>query len=251
MKEARQLFLLFLASVFTLQFFFLTKICLMLVVPPQSSAFQRSETWRIIEKYKSLKWQHSWVDYSEISTNLKRAVIAAEDGDFIYHDGIEWDAIEQAWSKNSKAQELAELRAKRNPITMNKSQQKPVKPPKVIGGSTISQQLAKNIFLSGERTLFRKGQEFALTLLIELFLSKQKSLEFYLNNVEWGEGIFGAEAAAQHYFKKSAKQLNVYESARLAVMLPRPKFYEKNSSSAYLASRASTIVARLSDAEAP
>ena len=251
MKAARQLFLLFIAAVFTLQIFFLFKICWMPVVTPQSSAFQRSETWRIIEKYKSLKWQQSWVNYSEISSNLKRAVIAAEDGDFVYHDGIEWDAIEQAWLKNSKAQELAEQRAKRNPAVTNKSQQRPVKPPKVVGGSTISQQLAKNLFLSGERTLFRKGQEFVLTVLIELILSKQKILEIYLNNVEWGEGIFGAEAAAQHYFKKTAKQLNVYESARLAVMLPRPKFYEKNSSSPYLISRTSTIVARLGDAETP
>ena len=251
MKAARQLILICLVAAFTLQLFFVFKVCMMAVTPPQSSSFQRSETWRIIEKYRSLKWQHAWIDYSEISSHLKRAVIASEDGDFIYHNGIEWDAIEQAWLKNSKAQELAEQRAKRNPAAMSKSQQRPIKPPKVIGGSTISQQLAKNIFLSGERTLFRKGQELILTVLIELILPKQKILEIYLNNVEWGEGIFGAEAAAQHYFKKPAKQLNVYESARLAVMLPRPKFYEKNSSSAYLASRASTIVARLSDAEAP
>ncbi|HMS26537.1 MAG TPA: transglycosylase domain-containing protein [Burkholderiaceae bacterium] len=251
MKAVRQLLLLLLVAGFTLQIFFLLKIFGMAVIPPQSSSFQRSETWRIIEKYRSLKWQHSWTSYSDISSNLKRAVIAAEDGDFIYHDGIEWDALEQAWLKNSKAQEIAEQRAKRNTNAANKAQQKPIKPPKIIGGSTISQQLAKNMFLSGERTLFRKGQEFALTVFIELLLSKQKILEIYLNNVEWGEGIFGAEAAAQHYFKKSAKHLNVYESARLAVMLPRPKYYEKNSSSSYLTSRTATIVARLGDAEAP
>ncbi len=251
MKTARQLLLLCLASAFTLQIFFLLKICWMSVVPPQSSSFQRSEIWRIIEKHNAFKWKQSWVNYPDISANLKHAVIAAEDGDFMHHDGIEWDALEKAWLKNSKAKELAEQRAKRNTGTLNKSQQNSVKPPKIIGGSTISQQLVKNIFLSGERTLFRKGQEFVLTILIELTLSKQRILEIYLNNVEWGEGIFGAEAAAQHYFKKSAKHLSIYESARLAVMLPRPKFYETHPSSPYLTSRTATIVARLGDAEAP
>jgi monofunctional biosynthetic peptidoglycan transglycosylase len=105
--------------------------------------------------------------------------------------------------------------------------------------------------LSGERTLLRKGQEFVLTMLLEHLLSKQRILEIYLNSVEWGEGVFGAEAAAQHYFRKSASKLSAYEAARLAVMLPRPKFFEKTPNSGYLSNRASTIVARMPDAQLP
>jgi monofunctional glycosyltransferase len=120
-----------------------------------------------------------------------------------------------------------------------------------VGGSTITQQLAKNLFLSGERTLLRKGQEFVLTLLLEQLLTKQRILELYLNHVEWGEGVFGAEAAAQHYFRKPASKLTAYEAARLAVMLPRPKYFEKVPNSGYLASRAGTIVARMPDAQLP
>ena len=120
-----------------------------------------------------------------------------------------------------------------------------------MGGSTITQQLAKNLFLSGERTLLRKGQELVLTLLLESLLSKQRILEIYLNSVEWGDGVFGAEAAARHYFHKSAAQLNAYEAARLAVMLPRPKYFEKLPNSAYLAERSNVIARRLGDAELP
>jgi monofunctional biosynthetic peptidoglycan transglycosylase len=121
----------------------------------------------------------------------------------------------------------------------------------VVGGSTITQQLAKNLFLSGERTLLRKGQEFVLTMLLEALLSKQRILEIYLNSVEWGEGVFGAEAAAQHYFRKPAAQLSAYEAARLAVMLPRPKYFEKLPNSAYVSGRAGVIVNRMPSAELP
>ena len=151
---------------------------------------------------------------------------------------MDWEALEKAWAKNAKAEQRAE-------------QRKTTKPPKIVGGSTITQQLAKNLFLSGERTLMRKGQEFVLTLLLEHLLSKQRILEIYLNSVEWGEGVFGAEAAAQHYFRKPASKLSAYEAARLAVMLPRPKYFEKVPNSGYLANRAGTIVARMSDAQLP
>jgi monofunctional glycosyltransferase len=120
-----------------------------------------------------------------------------------------------------------------------------------VGGSTITQQLAKNLFLSGERTYLRKGQEIVLTFMLEALLSKERILEIYLNSVEWGEGIFGAEAAAQYYFKKPAARLSAYEAARLAVMLPRPKFFEMTPGSGYLASRTQTILARMGDAELP
>ncbi|NCP39845.1 MAG: monofunctional biosynthetic peptidoglycan transglycosylase [Rhodoferax sp.] len=227
-----------------LQLFFVARIATMLVIDPQSTAFERSEAWRVATEKGTLKWRQQWSPYDKISNNLKRAVIASEDDGFVNHDGIDWDALEKAWQKNAKAQERAARAPARNPA-------KPVKAPKVVGGSTISQQLAKNLFLSGERTFLRKGQEFVLTLLLEGILGKQRILEIYLNSVEWGEGVFGAEAAAQHYFRKTAAQLTGYEAARLAVMLPRPKYFEKLPNSSYVAGRAAVIVNRLGSAELP
>lgn len=249
-KTVLQLIALVALSSVSLQLFFLLKIALMHVVSPQSTSFQRSEAWRIVMKQGELPWRQSWVHYDSIATSIKQAVIASEDGDFINHDGVEWDAIESAWTKNSKALERAEIRIKKTQ-KLRPNANKVVKPVKIIGGSTISQQLAKNLFLSGERDFIRKGQEFVITQFLEYTLSKREILEIYLNNVEWGEGVFGIEAAAQHYFRKSAKQLSAYESARLAVMLPRPKYFENLSGSPYLSSRASSIVARMSDAEVP
>jgi monofunctional glycosyltransferase len=224
-----------------LEVFFILRIATMAVVDPQSTAFERSEAWRLTTGAAGLVWHQTWVPYEQVSDHLKRAVIASEDSDFAYHDGVEWDAIEKAWKKNSKAQEQASKRGRNGKI----------KTPKIIGGSTITQQLAKNLFLSGERTLLRKGQEFIITMTLEMLLSKQRILEIYLNSVEWGEGVFGAEAAAQHYFRKSAEKLNTYEAAQLAVMLPRPKYFEKNPNSVYLSKRAVTIEVRMVDAPLP
>nr|WP_315473912.1 monofunctional biosynthetic peptidoglycan transglycosylase [uncultured Rhodoferax sp.] len=225
-------------ALLALQLYFVARIATMAVVAPQSTAFERSEAWRVVTEKGELRWRQEWVDYAQISDHLKRAVIASEDDGFSQHDGVDWEALEKAWAKNAKAEQRAE-------------QRKTTKPPKIVGGSTITQQLAKNLFLSGERTLMRKGQEFVLTLLLEQLLSKQRILEMYLNSVEWGEGVFGAEAAAQHYFRKPASKLSAYEAARLAVMLPRPKYFEKVPNSGYLANRAGTIVARMSDAQLP
>jgi monofunctional biosynthetic peptidoglycan transglycosylase len=221
-----------------LQIYFVGRIALMAVVDPQSTAFERSEAWRIARDKGSLPWAQTWVPYAQLSDNLKRAVIASEDDGFASHDGVDWDALEKAWAKNSKAEQRAEAKGT-------------TKPPKVVGGSTITQQLAKNLLLSGERTLFRKAQEFVLTMALEVLLSKQRILEIYLNSVEWGEGVFGAEAAAQHYFRKPAAKLTAYETARLAVMLPRPKYFEKMATSAYLSGRASVITGRMADARLP
>jgi monofunctional biosynthetic peptidoglycan transglycosylase len=229
---------LFVVALVTLQLYFVARIALMVVVAPQSTAFERSEAWRISTEKDALRWSQRWVDYAQISDQLKRAVIASEDDGFSNHDGVDWDALEKAWAKNAQAEQRAQQRST-------------TKPPKVVGGSTITQQLAKNLFLSGERTLVRKGQEFVLTLLLEHLLSKQRILEIYLNSVEWGEGVFGAEAAAQHYFRKPASKLTAYEAARLAVMLPRPKYFEKLPNSAYLSGRASVIVGRMPDAQLP
>ncbi|HEX2544794.1 MAG TPA: monofunctional biosynthetic peptidoglycan transglycosylase [Ramlibacter sp.] len=227
-----------------LQLFFVGRIAAMAVFDPESTTFQRSEAWRIATERDKLRWRQQWVPYAQMSDHIKRAVIASEDGSFANHDGVDWDALEKAWARNAKAEELAAKRSLLAPA-------RPVKAPKIVGGSTITQQLAKNLLLSGERNLLRKGQEFVLTMALEHTLSKQRILEIYLNNVEWGEGVFGAEAAAQHYFRKPASKLMAYESARLAVMLPQPKRFEKTPGSGYLASRASTIVARMRDAELP
>ncbi len=247
------------ATLVLLQLFFVARIAVMLVVDPQSTSFQRSEAWRIGTQKDALRWRQQWLPYSKISNNLKRAVIASEDDGFVNHDGIDWNALEKAWEKNAKAEEQAARaqarNAARNPPKVTAkpaaAPARPVKAPKVVGGSTITQQLAKNLFLSGERTFLRKGQEFVLTLLLEALLSKQRIFEIYLNNVEWGEGVFGAEAAAQHYFRKSASQLSAYEAARLAVMLPRPKYFEKLPNSSYVAGRAAVIAQRLEGAELP
>jgi monofunctional biosynthetic peptidoglycan transglycosylase len=234
-------------ALFFLQLYFVLRIAAMTVIAPQSTAFQRSEAWRLATEKGDLRWRQQWVDYGQISDNLKRAVIASEDDGFANHDGVDWDALEKAWEKNAKA----EQRAARKVESRATPSKVPPKAPKVVGGSTITQQLAKNLFLSGERTLVRKGQELVLTLLLEHLLSKDRILEIYLNSVEWGEGVFGAEAAAQHYFSKPASKLSSYEAARLAVMLPGPRIFEKRPNSAYLASRARTIVARMGGAELP
>jgi monofunctional biosynthetic peptidoglycan transglycosylase len=245
----RWLGLVLLAAVL-LQVVFLLRIALMATVDPQSTSFQRSEAYRVATERGRLRWRQEWVPYGRISDNLKRAVIASEDGSFVNHEGVEWDAIEKAWERNSKAEELAAKLAARRAQASTKTA-RPVRAPKIVGGSTITQQLAKNLLLSGERTLLRKGEEMVLTFALEQMLSKRRILEIYLNSVEWGEGVVGAEAAAQHYFRKSADRLTAYEAARLAVMLPQPKRFEKTPNSGYLSSRASTIVARMRDAELP
>jgi monofunctional biosynthetic peptidoglycan transglycosylase len=236
------LFLLLLACV-GLQLFFVLRVLSMPWVMPESTAFQRSQAWQIVMRDGQLPWRQEWVSLSAVSTQMQRAVLASEDAAFTQHQGIWWQSLESAWEKNAKAKAQAEKRAQRQP-------EKPVTV-KIVGGSTITQQLAKNLFLSGERSLLRKAQEALITLTLETFLSKSRILEIYLNQVEWGEGVFGIEAAAQHYFRKSAAQLNAWESARLAVMLPRPRYFEKLPQSPYLAQRAETIVARMNSVVLP
>ena len=227
-----------------LELFFVLRIATMAVLNPESTTFQRSEAWAQITGDGTLRWRQQWVPYAQISSHLKRAVIASEDDGFVNHEGVDWNAIEKAWERNAKAEAQITKAQARTP-------DKPVRAPKIRGGSTITQQLAKNLLLSGERTLVRKGQEFVLTLALEQFLSKERILEIYLNNVEWGNGIFGAEAAARHYFRKSAAQLAPHEAARLAVMLPAPKRFEKMPNSAYLSGRTRTILGRMGNAELP
>ncbi|MBC7609480.1 MAG: transglycosylase domain-containing protein [Polaromonas sp.] len=261
MKAVLRLIALVLLAGLSLQLYFVARIALMAAIDPESTAFERSEVYRVVTTTGSLKWRQQWVPYSQISDHLKSAVIASEDASFVEHDGVDLEALEKAWDKNAKAEQKAQQSANRpgpgkSPFAAAASTAKPaerpvVKPPKIVGGSTITQQLAKNLFLSGERTLLRKGQELVLTLLLEALLSKERILEIYLNSVEWGEGVFGAEAAAQHYYRKSASKLSAFEAARLAVMLPRPKYFETRPNSGYLSSRAGTIAARMGGVEIP
>ena len=223
-------------AVLCLQLWFAGRIALMRFVAPQSTSFQRSEAIRLLTEKHQVAWAQQWVDDAQLPATLKRAVIASEDDSFTEHGGVDWDALQGAWKKNEKAQARAQARGKT---------------PKVIGGSTITQQLAKNLFLSGERTLLRKGQELILTLMLEGLLDKRRILEIYLNNVEWGEGLFGAQAAARHYFRVDAARLGAVEAARLAVMLPAPKRFERQPASAYVMSRAGLIVGRMPNAQLP
>lgn len=176
---------------------------------------------------KRAQLRYTWVDYDRISIHLKRAVVAAEDAKFIDHEGFDWQGIQRAIERNQRRGKL------------------------VAGGSTISQQLAKNLFLSGERSMWRKAQEAIITLMLEMTLDKRRILELYLNVAEWGDGVFGAEAAARHYYGRSAAQLNAEQAARLAAMLPRPRYYDRHRGSAYLASYADRILGRMNSAVVP
>lgn len=187
---------------------------------PQQTSFMRLRLSALQEKQPQARLKHQWVDYAQISPQLKRAVVAAEDDRFVDHDGFDWIGIQRALEKNQKR---------------GKS---------VAGGSTISQQLAKNLFLSPSRSYLRKGQEAVITLMIETLWDKRRILEVYLNVVEWGDGVFGAEAAARHYYRLPASSLGPAQAARLAVMLPNPRKYEK-SYSPRLAAHAARIQARM------
>jgi monofunctional biosynthetic peptidoglycan transglycosylase len=171
--------------------------------------------------------RHQWVPYGRISSSLKRAVITSEDARFIDHEGVDWEAVQKAYEENLK-------------------RGRPAK-----GGSTISQQLAKNLFLSSDRSYVRKLQELVITTMLELLWDKQRILEVYLNVVEWGDGIFGAEAAARHYFGVGANQLGPEQSARLAAFLPSPKRYGRIRSGPYLDGRTEAILRHMPSAQIP
>ena len=238
-------------AVLALQLFFLLRVVLMLVVAPESTSFQRSEIWRIVVEKHQLPWSQESVPGNRISDNLRRAVIASEDAGFVEHHGVEWDAVEKAWSRNEKAQARVEAQQGRTSTRRGADGKPRVVVAKVVGGSTISQQLAKNLFLSGERNILRKGQELVITFMLEFVLGKERILTTYLNNVEWGEGVFGAQAAAQHYFRTNAATLGPAQAARLAVMLPAPKRFEKSPASPYVLGRSATIVARMGGVDLP
>ena len=240
LQHVRRVVLLLGVGLVALQLSFALRIVAMRWIDPVSTTFQRSEAWRLLSTQGRIEWSQQWIEAERISVQLKRAVIASEDAAFASHGGVDWASVEKAWDRNQRA----EARAERQPSA-------PGKPPKVVGGSTISQQLAKNLFLSGERTVLRKAQEFVITLLLEAILPKRRILEIYLNSVEWGQGVFGAQAAARHYFRVDAQRLNVDQAARLAVMLPAPKRFEKRPGSDYVLARSATIVVRMGAVELP
>jgi len=237
MRHASRLLAMLALATLCLQLWFAGRIALMNFLAPQSTSFQRSEAFRLLTEKHQLAWAQTWLDDGQLPATLKRAVIASEDDTFTEHGGVDWDALKGAWKKNEKAQARAQARGRATA--------------KVVGGSTITQQLAKNLFLSSERTLLRKAQELVLTLMLEGLLDKHRILEIYLNSVEWGEGLFGAQAAARHYFHTDAARLGVFEAARLAVMLPAPKRFELQPASPYVLGRAGVIVGRIPNAQLP
>ncbi len=244
---------LVIVAALSMQAYFALRVALMSALDPRSTAFQRSEAWRLATAPRPFAWQQSWVDYGAISTQLKRAVIASEDAGFTEHSGVEWDALEKAWERNQRAEaatdRLNERAAKSDAGRGGAAMA--ARTAKLVGGSTITQQLAKNLFLGGERSLARKAQEAVVAWEMEALLGKRRILEIYLNSVEWGEGVFGAEAAARRYFHAGAATLSAWQAAQLAVMLPAPKRFEKRIASPYVAGRAATIAARMGGVELP
>jgi monofunctional glycosyltransferase len=194
---------------------------------PESTSFMRAQYEILKGKNPEAQLRHQWIPYPKISRHLKNAVLAAEDANFTDHDGVDWDSIEAAYEKNLKKGKI------------------------MRGGSTITMQLAKNLFLSGERSYLRKAQEIAITYMIEAIMEKERILEIYLNVAEWGVGVFGCEEGARHYFSLSAAQLSAAQAARMAAMLPRPRFYDQNRNSRFLARRAAMIMRGMSVVEAP
>lgn len=209
-------------AVVAIQLWFLTHLVYWSHANPSSTAFMD----RYLEK-PGAKLRHNWVSYERISAHLKRAVVAAEDARFLDHEGFDWEAITKAMQKNEQRGKV------------------------VAGASTISQQLAKNLFLSGSRSWLRKAQEAAITWMMERTLSKRRILEIYLNVAEWGEGIFGAEAAARYHFGVPAAALTPEQATWLAAILPSPKRYERGRETPYLAGRIGTISARMPAAQIP
>ncbi len=210
-----------------LQLYFFFQIAWWVHHNPTSTRFMREQLSVLQEKNPKAKLQHKWVPYRRISRNLKRAVIASEDANFTDHEGVDWDALLKAYEKNSRKGKI------------------------VAGGSTITQQLAKNLFLSGSKSYFRKGQEILITYMLEFWMEKERIFELYLNLVEFGTGVFGAEAAARHYYGSSAANLSAAQAARLAAMLPKPRYFDTHRNSAYLMRRTALILRRMGSADVP
>ena len=194
---------------------------------PSTTSFMEERLAIMQEINPDARLQHQWVPYSLISNNLKRALVAAEDANFVDHEGFDWDGIQKAYEKDLKKGRI------------------------VAGGSTISQQLAKNLFLSGNRSPFRKMEEAVITVMMEAVMDKQRIFEIYLNVIEWGDGVFGAEAASRHYYRISASQLSAAQAAKLAAMVPNPRYYDKHQNARGLMKKTGIILSRMNQADIP
>jgi monofunctional biosynthetic peptidoglycan transglycosylase len=219
--------LLALIALTLMQFWFLVHIWYWAGHNPDSTAFMRARLEILREDGPKARLSHRWVPYHRISGHLKRAVVAAEDDKFLFHSGFDWEAIEKAYERNRQEGEV------------------------VAGASTITQQLAKNLFLPGNRAWWRKAQEALITAMLEAVLKKRRILEIYLNVAEWGDGVYGAEAAARYHFGLSAAELSPEQAARLAVMLPSPRAYTPGYDTRYLQRQTATILARMPYAQIP
>ena len=216
-----------LALLLLYQLWIFAHICWWIKFNPSTSAFMEDRLSIMQDKNPNAELQHQWVPYAKISDNLKSALIAAEDARFVDHEGFDWEGIQKAYEKNLKKGKI------------------------IAGGSTISQQLAKNLFLSTRRTPWRKAEEALITVMLEKMMDKQRIFEIYLNVIEWGNGVFGAEAAARHYFHTNAAQLSAYQAAKLAAMVPNPRYYDKHREARGLQRKTEIILGRMNDAEIP
>jgi len=219
--------LLVLIVLAAVQFWFLVHVWYWVSHNPESTAFMRTRLEILREDDPKARLRQQWVPYQRISGHLKRAVVAAEDAKFATHNGFDWEGIQKAYEKNLREGEI------------------------VAGGSTITQQLAKNLFFSGERAWWRKAQEAVIAVMLETIMSKRRIFEIYLNVIEWDDGVFGAEAAARHHYGSSAAALGPEQAARLAAIVPSPRRYGPGSNTAYLQRRTQTILARMNGAQVP
>ncbi|MFB0824115.1 monofunctional biosynthetic peptidoglycan transglycosylase [Chromobacterium violaceum] len=194
---------------------------------PGASSFMNEQLARLQQDDPEAELRHKWVPYDKISPNLKRALIASEDARFVDHEGFDWDGIEAAFEKNLKKGKI------------------------VAGGSTISQQLAKNLFLSSGKTPWRKLEEALITVMLETVLDKRRIYEIYLNVIEWGNGVFGAEAASRYYFCTGASRLSSSQAAKLAAMVPNPRYYDEHRNAPGLARKTRIIQRRMAYVELP
>lgn len=215
------------AILLLMQFWYLAHVLWWKSFDPDSTAFMEDGLERLQEKNPDAELRYRWVDYNRVSLQLKRAVIAAEDSRFLAHEGFDWEGMEVALEKNLKQGRI------------------------VAGGSTISQQLSKNLFLSASRNPLRKVQEAVITVMIESLWSKRRILEVYLNVIEWGNGIYGAEAASRRYFKTSAAGVGKDQAAMLAAMIPNPRYYETHRGARGLLKRKAIISARMYQVTVP
>ncbi len=209
------------------QLWLFAHVCWWIKFNPASSSFMENRLQVMQDKNPNAELKQKWVPYGNISNHLKRALIAAEDAKFVDHEGFDWEGIARAYQKNLKKGRV------------------------VAGGSTISQQLAKNLFLSTKRTPWRKAEEVIITLMLEAVMDKRRIFEIYLNVIEWGNGVFGAEAASRHYFGVRASQLTAEQAAHLAAMVPNPRYYDRHREARGMLAKVQIILERMPDAEIP